>query len=97
MLKDGTVINFVTVAEVSGVSKAWLYKEHKVADKIKSLREKQKQRSQIEKKRVRTSDPSYKAIVRTLKTRIKRLDDENKLLKHQLEVAYGELARQARN
>ena len=68
-----------------------------VVDKIKSLREKQKIRSQTEKKRVRTSDPSYKAIVRTLKTRIKRLGDENKLLKHQLEVAFGELARQAKD
>ncbi|WP_223825588.1 DUF6262 family protein [Candidatus Enterovibrio altilux] len=39
LIKKKEVINFNTVAEEAGVSKAWLYKESDVAERIKRIRD----------------------------------------------------------
>ena len=88
LLKDKRPINFKTVAEVSGVSTAWLYKEPEIKARIEQLRE---QGSQIELVPVRqkASDASRDAIIKTLKERVKNLVAENRGLRDHVEVVQG--------
>jgi DNA-binding Lrp family transcriptional regulator len=92
LVKTEKPINFNTVAEEAGVSKAWLYKETEVSERIKRLREK----SSSKKPSTRTTtskvgDASKDALIATLKARVKELESENSDLKKQLEVVYGKL------
>lgn len=92
LLKSGSAINFNTVAEKAGVSKAWLYRENAIADRIKRLRGQQaKNAPKAHKESERTSDASKAALITTLKARVKELECENKELKKQLEIVYGKL------
>lgn len=88
LIKEKRVINFNTVAEVADVSKAWLYKEPEIRQRIEHLRE---QRSPCKKTlgKHRASDGSLQRVVQILKERIKRLEAENQNLRRQNEVAYG--------
>ncbi|GAB4528530.1 MAG: hypothetical protein Tsb0014_09900 [Pleurocapsa sp.] len=88
LIENGEKINFNTVAQVSNLSKAWLYKEPEVKARIEHLREKH---SRSIPQKQRASDVSKDAIVKTLKARVKKIDAENKALKSQLEVVYGQL------
>lgn len=92
LLKVNALINFNTVAEKAGVSKAWLYRETVIADRIKRLRDQQaNQEPKAYKEAQRASDASKSALVTTLKARVKELESENRELKKQLEVVYGKL------
>lgn len=89
LVKEKRVINFNTVAESSGVSKAWLYKEADIRDRIEQLRA---QSSGSKKKppiKQRASDASKDALLKIMRERIKRLEAENKDLRRQNEVAYS--------
>ena len=90
LLKDQKIVNFNTVAQASGVSKAWLYKDPGVKARIESLRE---NNSKIEKlpPKQRTSDASKDAIIKTLKERTRKLEAENKEWREQNEVVYGRI------
>ncbi|PID42046.1 MAG: transposase [Proteobacteria bacterium] len=92
LLKANDMINFNTVAEKAGVSKAWLYRETDIADRIKRLRDQQANKEpKVYKETQRASDASKSALVTTLKARVKELEVENRELKKQLEVVYGKL------
>lgn len=89
LIKEGKPINFEAVAAVSGVSKAWLYKEPDLKTRIQQLR------VQGTKKNVppaqKSLDSSKNAIIATLKERIKRLEQKNCELGKQLEVFGGQV------
>lgn len=92
LLKANDMINFNTVAEKAGVSKAWLYRETDIADRIKRLRDQQANKEpKAYKETQRASDASKSALVTTLKARVKELEVENRELKKQLEIVYGKL------
>ena len=92
LLKVSAVINFNTVAEKAGVSKAWLYREPAFADRIKRLRDQQAgNQPKAHKESERASEASNQALVTTLKARVKELESENRELKKQLEIVYGKL------
>ncbi len=92
LIKANDIINFNTVAEKAGVSKAWLYRETDIAGRIKRLRDQQaNQEPKAYKETQRASDASKSALVTTLKARVKELESENRELKKQLEVVYGKL------
>ncbi len=92
LIKANDIINFNTVAEKAGVSKAWLYRETDIAGRIKRLRDQQaNQEPKAYKETQRASDASKSALVTTLKARVKELESENRELKKQLEVLYGKL------
>lgn len=88
LIKEKRPINFNTVAQASGVSKAWLYKEPEVKARIEHLREQANRKKGVPIKQ-RASDTSKDALIRTLRARVKRLEAENKDLRMQNEVAYG--------
>jgi metal-dependent amidase/aminoacylase/carboxypeptidase family protein len=91
MIKNNKKINFKRVAEEAEVSTAWLYKEEQFSKRIRKLRKQQKNYGSVEKKLQKTSDKSKDAMIMTMRTRIKSLKKENKKLKEQIEVLYGEL------
>jgi hypothetical protein len=89
LLKDKRPVNFKTVAEVAGVSSAWLYREPEIKARIERLREQGSSSSKKAPARQRASDASKDAIIKTLKERCSKLDNEVRGLREQLEVVYG--------
>lgn len=87
-------VNFRTVAEASGVSTAWLYQHPAIAARIQQLRAQSAPRSTPPPK-VRASDASKDAMIATLRQRIQKLEAENRELRQQLEVIYGQHYKQA--
>jgi hypothetical protein len=83
-------VNFRSVAARAKVSTAWLYGTKSVRDKIVKIRntssvaagENLQHRQRL----------SYERVVATLRLRIRTLEEINRELKEQLEVAYGRLA-----
>lgn len=90
LIKEKRPINFNQVAEASGVSKAWLYKEPEVKARIDHLRAQSKQGKKLP-RNISASEASTKAINTTLQKRIKKLESENCELRKQNEVAYGQV------
>lgn len=92
LLKKKDAINFNTVSEEAGVSKAWLYKETAVCERIKRLRDKTpNQKSVTVNNATKASDASKNSLITTLKTKVKELERENIELKKQLEIVYSRL------
>jgi len=89
LLKEKRSVNFKSVAEVAGVSTAWLYKEPEIKARIEQLREQGSSSSKKAPPRQRASDASKDAIIKTLKDRCGKLDAEVKGLREQIEVVYG--------
>ncbi|MBW4648062.1 MAG: hypothetical protein KME06_05095 [Kastovskya adunca ATA6-11-RM4] len=89
LLKDGKPINFNTVAQTADVSKAFLYKELEIKERIEQLR--QQRTKQKPEPKQRASDASKDTLIRTLRERIKQLESEVKMLRKQNEVAYGQV------
>jgi len=90
LVKEQKVINFNTVAQASGVSKAWLYKESGIKTRIEHLRANNSKTKEIPPKQ-KSSDASKDAIIKTLKERIKKLEAENRGLREQHEAIYGRI------
>ncbi|ATF10211.1 DUF6262 family protein [Candidatus Enterovibrio altilux] len=90
LIKKKEVINFNTVAEEAGVSKAWLYKESDIAERIKRIRDQSSDKKAVAvKASTKRSDSSKDALISTLKAKVRELETENSELKKQLEVVYG--------
>ncbi|MBW4460122.1 MAG: hypothetical protein KME47_07785 [Nodosilinea sp. WJT8-NPBG4] len=89
LIKDKRPINFNAVAEASGVSKAWLYKEADIKDRIEQLRAQSSGSKRQPPANQRASDASKDALLKTMRERIKRLEAENNDLRRQNEVAYS--------
>jgi hypothetical protein len=84
-------INFRTVAAVSGVSTAWLYKTRPVREYIMKLRS-GSSKPVVENTGIERRLISQERVIVTLRDRIKDVEAKNKELKEQLELAYGQLA-----
>lgn len=72
-------ISFYSVAQKTGASKSYLYRNEVISNKIRSYR-------QIHTE-TRTSD-SKDVIIKALQNKIVRLQEENRQLKEQLKTAY---------
>ncbi len=97
LLREERPVNFHTVSETARVSSAWLYRQADIRQRIEHLRTQgvvstarvgQKGRK-VEASRV--SDASKDAMLATLRQRVKQVEEENRGLKTQLEVVYGQL------
>lgn len=94
LIRDRKPINFNTVSETAGVSTAFLYKQDDIRRRIEQLRGQQRSQAMQTKKPTDVSSDSKDAIIETLRARIRKLAEENKNLKQQVEIAYGQLHRQ---
>jgi biotin operon repressor len=89
LLKSSRPVNFETVAEVAGVSKAWLYRETEIKERIEQLRAQGTGKTPVVSK-PKALDASKDAINKTLKERIKRLEAEARELRKHIEVITGQ-------
>lgn len=89
----GEILTFRRVAQTAGVSISWLYKHPEVKQRIQDLRAQQRQGRSLPLQDAlsRRTESSRAAVVVALQQRIKELQEENRALKQQLEVVYGQL------
>ena len=84
-------INFNSVAQLSGVSKTFLYNNQEIKKRIEELRDKQVNRTINQRAKYDKTSKSKDIIIMAKDKKIKELEEENKKLKEQLEVLRGKL------
>lgn len=89
LIKEGKRVNFNTVAEAGDVSKAWLYDEPQIRERIEQLRKQSTTPKRSLPPEQKMSDESKSAIIGLHKQKIKKLEEENRKLSEQLQVSYG--------
>lgn len=89
LVKENRVINFNSVAKVANVGKTWLYKENDIRERILGLRI--SSQNQMQNMTQVTNSASKDALIKMLKQRVKELEKDNRNLKRQVEILYGEL------
>ena len=91
LLREQKPVNFTTVARTAAVSKAYLYSQPDLRERIEALR--QQGVEQMVRERVTCSpgrtDASRDLIILAKDRRIKELEAENRKLQQQLKVALG--------
>lgn len=93
LLQERRPVNFNTVAQTAGVSTAWLYQHPEVRSRIEHLREQHPSQPASTPKN-KASDASKAAMLAALRQRVKQVEAENRELRRQLEVVYGQLYKQ---
>lgn len=93
LIKKNSPINFNSVSKAAQVGKPWLYKENCVRQQIESLRQQTRMTKQkiAAPKSQLASDKSKDHIITMLKEKIRSVEGENKKLKQQIEILYGQL------
>ena len=91
LLREQKAINFNSVAKAANVSKAYLYSQPQLRDRIETLR--QQELEQTMRKRVAhptgKTDTGKDLVILAKDRRIKELEAENSRLKKELQVALG--------
>ncbi|RQN12007.1 transposase [Clostridium butyricum] len=94
LIRTQKSINFNNVSNESGITKATLYNNPSIKERIEGLRLQQSKvhtPSQIK----REMDENNKdAIIASLKRKIKKLEEDNKELKEQLKISYSNIYKQ---
>lgn len=91
LIKAGRAINFNSVAQESGLSKATLYNHSDIRSRIEHLRQQQDAAPTPGQIKHQLQDESKDAIIASLKRKVRTLAEENARLKEQIKVNYGEL------
>ncbi|WP_143317041.1 DUF6262 family protein [Clostridium sp. HBUAS56017] len=94
LIKAQKSINFNSVSNESGITKATLYNNPSIRERIEGLRLQQSKvhtPSQIKQK---MDENNKDAIIESLKRKIKKLESENKDLKEQVKVNYANIYKQ---
>jgi len=84
-------INFNSVHNRSGVSKNYLYNEPEIRKSIEECREQEKSNSTVRQSKYDKTSQSKDVIIQAKEKRIAKLEEENRKLKHELEVLRGVL------
>lgn len=71
LIKQQGKINFNSVAEATGVTKAFLYRKQQIRERIETLRQQQSGLSSSKQVKRNTSDKSKAVIIASLRERIK--------------------------
>ncbi len=82
-------INFNSVAQKANVSKSWLYKQKDIRTRVETLRG--MQISELTPRRTLVKALLQGHVIKTLKSRIKALEEENERLKDQVQKLHGKL------
>lgn len=90
LLKEKKPINFESVAQTAGVTRAWLYKQPELRSRIEALRIQQDPKKELPVE-IKASDASKTALIAELRRQNKELRSENQKLKRELEQAYGQV------
>lgn len=92
LLRERKKINFKRVADAANVSPSWLYKQKDLREQIAYLRHAENSKIIIPKNE-QANLASKNQIIAALRLRISTLEAENRDLRQQHEVLYGELDR----
>jgi predicted Zn-dependent protease len=84
-------INFNSVSTESGVSKAYLYTHPDIRDRIETLRKQQEGLPSPKQVKREMTDASKDVVIAAKNKRIKELEEENRLLKQELQKARGKM------
>ena len=84
LIKEKDRINFNSVSMESGVSKAYLYNNQGIRERIKTLRKQQQGLSSPKQDKKQMTDASKDVLIAAKNKRIKTLEEENKRLKDEL-------------
>lgn len=88
LIREKRPINFESVAEAAGVTRAWLYKQPELRGRIETLRAQRSPKKQVPPE-IRSSDASKTALIAELRQQNKQLRAQVQELKRELELAYG--------
>lgn len=91
LLRTAEIINFNSVAKEAGLSKATLYNNTELRERIEGLRQQQSQIPTPKQLKREMNENSKDAIIASLQRRIKKLEEENKQLREQLKIAYADV------
>jgi hypothetical protein len=90
LLSERKTINFNSVAKTANVGKTWLYKEADIKEIILKYRDKNSEQK-ITNKSNQSSNASKESLLRMLQNRVKEVEIENRELKKQIGILYGQL------
>ena len=91
LLREQKPINFNTMAKSAGVSKAYLYSQPDLRERVEALRQ-QGVEQMVRERAMRSpgkTDASRDLVILAKDRRIKALEEENRQLKKQLQIALG--------
>lgn len=91
LLRANKSINFNSVSEESGVSKASLYNHSDIRERIESLRRQQSQAPIPKQIKREMNDANKDILIETLKRKIKALENENKEIREEMKKAYAQI------
>jgi predicted transcriptional regulator len=95
LVRANGAINFNSVANEAGVSKATLYNNQELRQRIEALRRRQEAQAPTQKQIQREiNDNNKDAIIESLKAKNQKVEAENKQLREQLKVAYADVYKQ---
>lgn len=94
LIKSQKSINFNSVANESGVTKATLYNNPNIKERIEGLRLQQSKVPTPSQVKRELDENNKDAIIASLKRRIKKLEEENKELKEQVKISYADIYKQ---
>lgn len=87
----GERINFNSVATASGVSKAFLYSNDEIKERIELLRKQEVSKEINQRAKIDKTSKSKDIIIIAKDKKIRELENENKKLKEQLAILRGKL------
>jgi hypothetical protein len=91
LLKSNESINFNSVSKEARIAKATLYNNEDFRSRIEKLRNQQSQVPTPKQVKREMNESNKDALIASLKRKNKKLEDENKQLREQLKVAYGDI------
>ena len=91
LIKYQKPINFNSVANESGVTKATHYNNDNIKERIEALRLQQSKVLNPSQVKREMDDNNKDAIIASLKRKIKKLEEENRQLKEQVKISYADI------
>ena len=91
LIRSNKSINFNSVSNEAGLSKATLYNNSDIRERIETLRNQQAQVPTPAQVKREMDENNKDAIIASLKRKIKKLEDQNKQLKEQVKISYADI------
>ena len=91
LIRANKNINFNSVSSEADVSKATLYNNKDIRERIETLRQQQAQVPTPKQVKREMNENNKDALIESLKRKVKKLETENKELREQLKFAYAEV------
>lgn len=91
LIRINKAINFNSVSQEAGLTKATLYNNADIRERIETLRNQQAQVPTPAQVKRGMDENNKDAIIASLKRKIKKLGEENKQIKEQVKINYGDI------